>query len=88
MTQNSRRIILNSGRDKEGGQQRWICLGKPSTPVEVPASYLNLKNIMGTKKAKKWRSIKVDEETYRLILKNATIREWSISYFISQLLNK
>lgn len=40
------------------------------------------------KKAKKWKAIKVDEETYIKLKKNADVRELSMSQVISLLINK
>ena len=41
---------------------------------------------MGTKKAKKWKSIKVDKETYLALKKIAKVRGWSLSTLISELI--
>ena len=40
------------------------------------------------KKAKKWKSIRIDEETYLKLKKNAEIREMAISQIINLLINK
>lgn len=43
---------------------------------------------MGTKKAKKWKSVRVDEETYKALYKNAKIRKISIAQIINLLINQ
>lgn len=43
---------------------------------------------MGTKKAKKWCSIKVDYDTYKKILKIAKNRQESMSHLISSYFEK
>jgi len=42
---------------------------------------------MGTKKAKVWKAVRIDEESYRLLKKNAKIRGMSISQIIQMLIN-
>jgi predicted CopG family antitoxin len=43
---------------------------------------------MGTKKKKNWKTIRVDEETYLKLKRNAEIREMSLSQIISFLINQ
>ena len=40
------------------------------------------------KKAKKWKTVRIDEETYLKLKKNAEVREMAISQIISLLINK
>ena len=40
------------------------------------------------KKAKKWKGIRVDEETYIALKRNADIREMTMSQIISFLINQ
>lgn len=37
--------------------------------------------------AKKWKNIRLDEETYKRLKKLAKIRKWTLSTLISELIN-